>query len=270
MASTAKKVNEKSTKGEIWEAYQGLLAELQQRPVTVSDDPARLLTMTTALTEAKAALIGRFDSTIERLSAVQQAYHEADQELTRRKSAAIEAVERSRQELEASIDAVRKRWEQENADRSLDHQREEDTYAYELARKRRDEEEAYSKKAKEREAALTARETSLKERETQTEDLAKQVEAFPARLEAAAKTAREELAKELKAQHANELKDTKQSLEHEKSILVLKLQAADTTIGTQTKHITELQRQLDASAAQLKEMAVAVIQSKNATTTPPQ
>lgn len=259
----AAKVNEKSTKTEIWDAYKQLLAEVQSRPVAITDDPARLQKMVEALTEAKAALIGRFESTIERLTATQQSYTEADQDLTRRKTAAIESVERDKQQLEATIDSIRKQWEQEQTDHELQRQRDEDTYQYNLTRKRRDEQEAYDRKASEREAALADREADVASREQTVDELAKQVDAFPTQLEAAVKTAKEEVSKSLNAEHTTELKDVKQLAAHEKSILELKLQTAEATIASQAKQITELQRQLDASSAQLKDMAVTVIQAKN-------
>jgi chromosome segregation ATPase len=268
----ASKVNDKSTKAEIWEAYRQLLQEAQGRPVVVSEDPAKLQELTKELLEAKAALAGQFDTAAEHISAVQQAYTDADQELSRRKAAALAAIEQDKQQLGASIATVRKQWDQEKADRDLERQREEDTYAYNLNRKRRDETEAYERKAKERETALAGRETALAEREQQADNLAKQVETFPEKLEAATKQTREETAKELEAKRAAEVRELKQQTEHEKSILNLKLQAAEAANATQAKQIAELQRQLDAASAQLKDMAVTVIQAKSTTpaTTPQQ
>ena len=257
------KVNEKSTKTEIWEAYKQLLGDMQQRPVSITDDPARLQKMVEAVTDAKAALLGRFEATIERLNATQQSYAEADQDLARRKITTIDAIERERQQLEATIESVRKYWEQEKADHDLPRQREEDTYQYNLTRKRRDEQEAYEHKTREREEALALRETEVTKREQAVEGLTKQVEAFPAQLETAVKTAKEEVVRGLKADHTTELKDTRQHAEHEKSILNLKLQTAEATITSQVKQIIELQQRVDASSTQLKEMAVTVIQAKS-------
>jgi uncharacterized membrane-anchored protein YhcB (DUF1043 family) len=268
MASTSAKVNEKSTKTDIWEAYQSLLGDLQQHPVSVSDDPAKLQKMTTALAEAKASLVGHFDATIERLGTLQQAYSDADQDLARRKNLVIEVIEQEKKQLEASIAAIRTQWEQEKTDLNLKRQRDDDAYTYELTRKRRDEQETYDQKTKVREQNLAERETAVVEREHTIADLTAEVEAFPAHLQEATKNAREELAKELKAECNDTVKDLKQASEHEKSILNLKLQSAEATINVQTKQVADIQRQLEASAAQLKEMAVAVIQSKSAPSLP--
>lgn len=263
------KVSDRSTKNEIWEAYQQLLGELQNQPLTVSEDPAKLQKMTAAVSEAKAALMGHFEATIERLGTVQQAYQEADQDLARRKAATLETLEQSKRDLQLSIETVKKQWETEKADREAQRQRDEETYTYNLSRKRRDDEEAYAQKTREREAKLTEREAALADREQSTKALTAEVDAFPARLEAAVKAAREETAKDLKAQADSELQQTTQQLEHEKSILVLKLQTAEASIAAQAKQITDLQRQLDTSSAQLKDMAVTVIQAKNVSTANP-
>lgn len=262
------KVSEKSTKTEIWDAYRQLLAELQSRPLTVSEDPVKLQRMTAAMSEAKASLMGHFEATIERLVTVQQAYQEADQDLVRRKAAVVDALEQSKRELEAAIAAGRKQWEQERTDQALRHQRDEEAYEYNTNRKRRDSEEAYTQKTKEREAGFAVREAALAEQEQLLKSLESQVAAFPAELEKTANTVREETVRDLTAQATAETKNLKQALEHEKSILVLKLQSAESSINTQAKQITELQRKLDISSAQLKEMAVAVIQSKNSAVPP--
>lgn len=257
------KVSEKSTKGEIWDAYNKLFTELQNRPVAVSDDPAKLQKMTAAMSEARAALMGQFEATIERLTGVQQAYQEADQELQQRKAKTAESLEQSKRELHDVIQTVRKQWEQEKADHELQRKREVESYDYELAHKRRENEEAYNQKVREREATLAEREAAASEREQATAALQDQVDSFPAQLEQAVKAARDETVKELKQQAATELKEARQALEHEKSILSLKLQSAESTNIGLSKQIVDLQRQLDASSQQLKEMAVAVIQAKN-------
>lgn len=259
----ATKVNEKSTKTEIWDAYKQLLNEAQRRPVVIADDPTRLQKMVDVVTEAKATLVGRFETTIERLNATQQSYAEAEQDLARRKTAALDTIERDKQQLEGAIDAVRKQWEQEKADQELRRQREEDTFQYNLAHKRRDEQETYDHKVGERETAIANREAELTKREQTVDELTKQVGAFPSQLEAGVKAAKEDVTKTLKADHAIELKDIKQQAEHEKSILNLKLQTAESAITAQTKQVAELQRQLDISSTQLKEMAVTVIQAKS-------
>ncbi len=270
----ASKVSEKSTKVEIWEAYNTLLVDLKQRPVAVSDDPAKLQQMTAAMVEAKASLTGHFEATIERLSGVQQAYQEADQQLSVRKGQTINDLEKSKAGLQEAITTIRKQWEQEGTDRDLNRKREVEAYEYELNRKRRDSEETYAQKnreretvyaqkSKERELALDSRVAAIAEREQLVSNLQKQVDNFPTQLEQAVKTAHEETAKEHSRQAAAELKDARQALEHEKSILALKLQTAEASVTNTTKQLTELQRQLDVSNRQLKEMAVTVIQAQN-------
>lgn len=262
---TDEKVTEKSTKTEIWQAYRQALARLEGQPAGISDDASKLYALTTSIQKTKSSLGDSFDAAAEQLAGLQQAYAAAGQELARHKSEAREAVEQARGQLEAEIQVVRKQWQQEQTDRELARKREEDAYEYDLSRKRRDENEAYERSAKQREAALADREATVAEREQKLDELQQQVAGFPAERDQAVKAAGDELARELKTAADNTIKDTKLTAEHEKSILGLKLQNAEAAIASQGKQITELQRQLDVSAAQLREMAVAVIQAKNTT-----
>src|SRR5260370_310424 len=75
-------------------------------------------------------------------------------------------------------------------------------------RKGREGEAGSEQRATEREAILAEGETALAERERRADEVTKQVDEVPVRLEATTKTAREEVAKNLKAEHAIETKDT--------------------------------------------------------------
>lgn len=246
------KVSEKSTKTDIWTAYQQLLSELDGKPVTASDDPAKLQQMAATLSEAKTALVERFDATLERLNNAQQVYAATDQELAKRKAQVIEELQTGKHELENTIAETRKQ-----------HLREEEEYNYNLNLKRRDEEAAYKAKTVDREAILKTREVAVIEQEKLQQVIEQQVKAFPAQLEAAVKEAQELLAKDLKAQHEAQIKEQSSNFEHQKSLLELRLQTAENIINTQAKQLIEVQKQFDGANSQLKEMAVVVIQSKS-------
>ncbi len=257
----ATKLTEKSTKNEIWAEYQRLLDELEGRPVAVHDDATGLQKIVGAVQELKSALGTNFDAALEKLTALQQTYHEADQALSQRKTAVLETLETDRKQLQATIEQVRAAWQQEQTDTATKRQREEDEYTYKLTVQRRDEQQAYDQKAKAREASLAEREAALKDKEDTLKALTTEVDAFPGRLENEVKSAREDTAKTMKAEHDIALKDARQTAEHEKSILALKLQTAEAAAASQTKQIADLQRQLDAAQAQLKDMAVTVIEA---------
>ena len=255
------KVTEKSTKGEIWAAYQALMSEATGKPVAIAEDASGLQKMATVLGEVKSSLGTAFDETLEKLAALPQAYTEAEQDLARRRASALEAIEQDKKQLEAIIASVRTAWEQEKADTELARQREADEYTYNLTRKRRDETEAYEQKTKAREAALATREAAVKEHEDTLKTLTAEVEAFPAKLEAAVKTAETATATSLKTDYETTVKELKQTAAHEASIATLKLQTAEATAAAHAKQITDLQRQLDAAQSQLKDMAVTVIEA---------
>lgn len=262
----AKKVNERSTKTEIWAAYQELLKSLQEQPVTVNREPAKLQKLTNVLSKAKAELVGQFESALESVDSVEQAYQSADIELLRHKQQILESLEQEKRGVETAIALARERSEQERADNELARQREEEAYQYDLAKKRREEEENYARKAKEKEAVLNAREQKLQEQEAEVTELKQQVEAFPVEMEEELSTAKTELAEQLNAKREAEVKEVKQTSEHEKSILNLRLRTSEETNSSLAKQVAELQRQLDTASSRLKDMAVAVIQSGKSAT----
>jgi len=258
------KVNERSTKGELWRAYQELLGQLQNEPVAIAENPSQLGGITKDLSDVKLSLGHELDKATERLGKIAEAYRQADQELGQRKAAVVQAVEAMKRQVEDSIKAVKKQREQEDADKALERQREAEEYRYNLNRQRREEEEQYSVKLKAREQQLDNRETVLSEQEKQLAELKKQVEAFPQQLIEAEKTAREETAKNLTAEHNTLVKELKQDHQYQKGMLELKLQTAESDIASQQKQLAELKQQLDKNSQQLKDMAVTVIQAGNA------
>ena len=255
------KVSEKSTKTDIWAAYTQLLAAFEGKSAQTGGSFSELDALADALRTTQTELIAKFEQAATKLSALPEAYAEANAELGKRKAAVIESLEQDKKQLEAAITAARINWEQEKANHDMSLAREADEYSYNLAQTRRKEEDAYMEKAKVREAALTAREATLAEKEATIKDMTTEVNAFPAKLEAAVKTAREEYGAALKAEYEIMLKDVRQTAEHEKNILSLKLESLENTLSAQTKQLADTQRQLDAAQAQLKDMAVTVIQA---------
>jgi len=256
------KVNEKSTKPEIWAAYKELLLELQAGPIAVSDNN-KVSELSTILEQSKGDLITKFETTLKAIDSAANDYVVAEQTLAKRKTDIINELEQSKAELQTTIDQVRRDWEQEQSDRQRSREREAEEYTYETNKKRRAEEEAFQTKWQGKFADLNTREEALKSQEDRLTDLEQGAEKAPEQLQKAVKEACDMLTKELKTAHDTELREVRQQLEHQKSILELKLQTAETSIATKDKQLTDLQKQLDNASAQLKDMAVTVIQAAN-------
>jgi chromosome segregation ATPase len=257
------KVNEKSTKTEIWAAYKELLAEFQAGPIAVVTGDNKVNGLSAALEQSKSDLLAKFDTTLKAVDGAADDYVVAEQTLARRKAEIISDLEKSRLELQTSIDQVRKDWEQEQTDRKRSRERETEEYAYDIGKKRRTEEETFEAKWQAKFADLNTREAALKVQEGRLAELEQGAEKAPELLQKAVKEACDLLAKELKATHEAELKEVRQQLEHQKSMLELKLQTAEAAATAKDKQLTDLQKQLDNASAQLKDMAVTVIRASS-------
>lgn len=256
------KVNEKSTKPEIWAAYKELLLELQAGPIAVTDNN-KVSELITILEQSRNDLITKFETTLKAVDSAAGDYVIAEQTLAKRKTEIINELEQSRTELQTTIDQVHRDWEQEQSDRKRSRERETEEYTYDLTKKRRTEEESFQTKWQVKFADLNTREVTIKDQEDRLAELEQSAEKAPEQLQKAVKEACDLLTKELKTAHDAELKEVRQQLEHQKSILELKLQTAEASTAAKEKQLTDLQKQLDNASAQLKDMAVTVIRANN-------
>jgi DNA repair exonuclease SbcCD ATPase subunit len=257
------KVNDKSTKTEIWAAYKELLETFQAAPAVVAGSTGGVNELGAALERSKSELLEKFEAALKAVGGAADDYATAEQQLDKRKAESIERLERSKAELQTAIDQVRKGWEQEQADHRREREREVEDYAYELSKKRRAEEEAFQTKWQTKFAELDNREAALKPQESRLVELERAAEEAPEQLDKAVQEAKERLTKELQTAHGAELKDVKQQAEHQKSLLDLRLQTAEASVTAKDKQLAELQKQLETASAQLKDMAVTVIRASN-------
>lgn len=259
----ADKVNEKSTKTEIWAAYKEILAGFQSGPVAVAGGNTKLNEISTSLEQSRNDLLTKLDTARETINSAANDYAVAEQILTKRKAEIIEGLERSKSDLQSAIDQERKNWEQEQADCKRLRQREVEEYTYELNKKRRAEEESFQTKWQTKFAEINTRETILKGQEDQLRELELAVGKAPEQLQKAVKDACDTLTKELKITHESETKEIRQQSDHQKNILELKLQTAELSIAAKDKQLIDLQKQLDSASTQLKDMAITVIRAAN-------
>ncbi len=262
------KVNEKSTKTEIWAAYKELMDSYQAAPSVVLGSMSAVDSLGSSLELSRNELTEKFESALKVLKSAADDYAAAEQMINRTKTESIEELERSKNELQAAIDMARKSWDQEKSDHTREREREAEEYTYELNKKRRSEEEAFQSKWQAKFAELDSREAELKAKESRLTELEKMAEEAPTKLEEAVKQAKENLGKELQTAHAAEAKDARLQAEHQRSILELKLQTAEASIVAKDKQLAELQKQLDAASSQLKDMAVTVIRASNSSNQP--
>ncbi|MEI6499161.1 MAG: hypothetical protein WCO23_04305 [bacterium] len=270
-----KKVSEKSTKQDLWEAYNGLLGEMSQEsivfPATKNENivPESLkkfsdlkITFGQPLDKLGSDLL----SEIEGMASFKKTIEKQKQEI-------IEAMESRKNLLESEIKRARDMWEQEKGkfeeenalireSQKITREREEEEYAYNLKIKRRNEIDEYNKIKVTKEAMLISKEEALKQREKDADALQKEIELLPSKIDEAVKRAQEMLGKELKDKHAQELRELNMTHSSEIKILELKNINLDSNVAVQKNEIESLKKQILDLNKQLKEMAVSVIESQ--------
>lgn len=254
-------VTERSTKQDIWKAYQELRAQLEQSPAPAARTAPhlglqdKLKTIATELQSAFADASANIQGQIDQLQS-QGATDSKQREQT------LEKLADQKTELEREIKRVEEEWRRETEERKLKRQREEDEYRYQLDKKRREEQDAYEAKRKSREAELAAREQAMQEKEDRLAELEKQASGFPAQIETAVKQAKEDLTKELSAKHQAELKERDLAAKHAQQIEQLRINSLEVTLKQRDTQLAEMKSQLESATRQLKDMAVAVIDTK--------
>jgi hypothetical protein len=271
----AKKVSEKSTKQDLWEAYNGLLSETEQETIVFP-----VVKSETAVPESLKKMSDlkiSFGQTLDKLGLdLQSEIEEAatfKKTIEKRKQEIVEGIEIRKNLLESEIKKVRDAWEEEKISfekenfslqsaKKIERDREDEEYSYNLKIKRRNEIDEFNKIKSTKEAELTVREENLKQGEKTLASMQKEIELLPAKIDEAVKKAEDTLSKELSTKHAQELRELNMTHTGEIKILELKNANAGSLVSAQIAEIDNLKKQILDLNKQLKEMAVSVIESQ--------
>lgn len=264
MPRTAK-VSEKSTKGEIFDAYRQLLVEASAgEEMTSPEDKAAiavasketvekitkdLSSLKLSLNQTIADLMDRLTQEAERLAAIQKAIAVAGRELEETQQVKVRLGM-----LKRMVDLQKEKeegWKEEQR-------------AYEETVKRersRDEEEyAYQQKL------LKARDEDKKEEREQTlkelDELRKKVTQFPSELEKAVKEAVAAAVAKEKDTAAITAKLATQEADSKLALAIAKAGSLEDLVKSQTTEIARLNRELSQATSQVKEIAIAVAEGQ--------
>lgn len=270
------KVSEKSTKSELWTAYNQLVAQLEGRAAepspelqaALAHDPSR------SLAELKLKLSQQLDALGEEVQADIANLADVRRAIKFERRQLLEARATEKQQLINEMAKVRHHWEEEQQEhdreqsRELEEllqsrQREDDEFQYNLQRKRRSDEDAYNQKHAEREVALEAKELSLAEREQHMKQLEAEIASWPKRLDDTVAAARAELSKEAAQRHTAEIRELKLIHQHEVALANVKIHGLEQQLKNQGTEVDSLKSQLADASRQLKDMAVTVIEARS-------
>ena len=174
--------------------------------------------------------------------------------------------------LQREITAVKESWKKEQEDHKrevserstqeeIERQREKERYEYETGLVRKKAENDFEEKLQKWEKELAERKEEIEQDKKELESLRRQVASFENEKEKAVEAAQAALTKELSEKSENERKMREQEIKAEKEILNLKLESLTTENQKQAAEIVNLQKALNAATAQVKDIAVKVIEA---------
>jgi len=266
------KVSEKSTKQELWSAYNEVVARVSGEVSEAIADKTVNVAMKN-LSEAKLRINTELDELLRKLLTDFNDLENVQEQIAKSKKALLENFDRQKTEISAEIDRAKMQWTEEEArlieemkSRVLEEDkkraRETEEFNYNLAQSRKKEQDQFEIRKIEREKILSEKENRIAAREDEIKEMEKQIKEFSAKLEAEVKSAKEILQKDLTARYESELKEIKMQKEHEAKYAEIKLSNLENMTKSQAEEIDNLKKQLYSNNLILKDMAVTAIEAK--------
>ncbi len=258
--------------------------------LTVDDIVHRLPALGLEVSKTLAGLSDQLVEEVNRLQSVREAVALERRELERLHKIDIAATaldqliqdyNKQSQEQEAEIAQQRAAWEEEsrNAERERkeqeeslkkQRQREIDEYEYKKTLERKKAQDKYDEeqrlqerknldKQEALEKSWQQREAVLKEREVEWQQMRKEADQFPARLQAETARAATEAAERAEAQLQQKMLLMQKEAESDKRLSELRISSMEQSAAQQGTQITALQKQLDEAKQQVQDIAIRAI-----------
>lgn len=272
----AKKISERSTKQEIWEAYNNLTAEIEEQPVLPMNEQKPMVSEALhTLSDLKIKISQDLDKISGNVTKEIDNFSEIQTKIIKDKRAMLELFDLEKRKLEEEMRKVETIWEEkakehEKAgellaeDEIKKRNREEEEYKYTLALNRRKEQDEYESKRIEREKILSEKEKILLARSNEITSMEKEVKEMPEKLKDVFLEAKNSTTKELTDKYTIEIRELKMLHDHEKKVSELKIANLESLVKSQTAEIESLKHQIENSIKQVKDIAVSVIEGRAA------
>lgn len=259
-----KEVSERSTKKELWEAYQTVL---QAKDLAVSnvvnidvDDLNTTLSNVKKSSHDKRAALS-VETTLRVFEDVQKIVVD----MAKRFQGDFEVLEKrmreDEEELNMAITRKREEWKREQEEYlyriKLERRKDEDEYTRRVQERERQMTEKYATKEKE----LTEREDEVKIREQEMKQLQSEVALFPGKLEKAIREAEQKTRSEGERDAKTAAALIAKDIEREQEVAKLKVQNLEDVIKLRSAHIMAIEKQLAQANEQIQKLAVTVVES---------
>lgn len=270
-----KQLSEKSTKIELWTAYNEAVAQISGEETTIQSDDS-VNDAIKKLSETKININSQFDEISKSLLGDLGELYKTSEQIRQNKEDLVKHFENQKKELQQQMEEVSANWrikekkfedefEQKKIDREIEHQRGEDEYKYNLGIARRKEQDEYLADKAVREKTVADEEAAIVKRKKEIAEMEKQIAEMPILIEKKIKEAEDNLAKDLSAKYQTQIKELSISKEHTTKIAEIKIANLEATIKSQTEEISGLKSELAKVSAMMKEMAVSAIEAKKPT-----
>lgn len=264
LESAAEAINSNVLSDEVKNQYRDMMATIELKKTELKDlygievNAQTLTAMINASKVKKAELVQEYaDKEIE----LKVAYEAKKEEVAADTAKLVLDYKKKKEELEDDFKQVR-----DASNRQ--HIRAEEEYEYDLSRKKQEDADKWNDEKTAREKLMTEKETDLKARmlefagkEDHLKDLEEQVAAFPDKLKEAESAGKEKGKSEADKSHAFEVRAIKNEYEYRVKTLQDKLDTQAQLISNLTERNEALENKLDASYAQMRELAADTVKS---------
>jgi hypothetical protein len=259
-----KTVSEKSTKGEIWEAYNAMLSGISDQPsFDLSGEKQESSKIAKTLEDLRSKFNSDLSSVSEGIGIELAKFVDFSEELNRKKTLVIKEVESKKEMLVEEIEKATKAWAEEESLKKKAQIREEEDYNYILTQKRRKEEDEYKSVKAIEKAEIAERKAKLTERESEIKQMEKDLAEGPKVIEEAINSAVDDVTRELTLKYSTETKELNLTHDHEKMISSLKIDELTKKVTEQKAIIDKIEKELAITNREAKEIAVSVIENRN-------
>jgi chromosome segregation ATPase len=266
---SVKKVTDKSTKQDIWTAYNELLGKIQDRPI----EPGRVKAtgeLFEKLEELKKEIVRAFELTADKATESLNDLASAREEVTREKKRMFTALEGQKLALEEEIKMVRHSWEREQSQikekedeetrqKELARRKEEDEYSYSITRKRREEFDKLQGEIVQKKEEINDEKAQIVARKSEINEMEKKIGNFPAQIEKAVKEAQSTLSDELSKSYDSKIKEMELIFRGKENLLNSEVANLKSLSDSRALDLESLKKQLSEANDRLKEMAVSAI-----------
>lgn len=272
---TTKKVTEKSTKQELWDAYNEAALRTEAEPIELSLKETRQTTNEAlkSLADSKFKVSEQLEKAAQEITNDLDSLGDLHNQIAKEKKQILDRLEEQKKVLNSEIESVKIKWNQDKKDHEvlleedsqakiIERQRKEEEYEYKLALIRRTEENEYNENKAQKERELSERENILKTREAEILSMEKDLAGMPFKIETEVKNTQTLLTKDLNQRFETEKREFIFKAESEKKLAELKIANLESVCQNQIKENESLKKQLADVTTQLKQMAVSAIENR--------